>query len=242
MLFRKTRSDYNRWSITLIWDFKKLDTHLDSRANRKINSCQFKFGKNWWKMRPIFLCLEGSRSWASTHIQHRLSYIPVVSALCWGSLGNAVVTGPSLSMCLTQVEATRRIMLEKLPVVLVLHLKCFVYDKSGGCQKITNKQIEFPVHLDIGNGGYSFVFAHCAPHFADCCHVLFARLHFVQLKSFTNHHRSFLTDTMPNYSSFVVFLLNLTIDLRMLRTIALKQTGSRLLSQNYIFIVVRNCG
>ena len=67
-----------------------------------------------------------------------------------------VLDGPSLSLCLTQVEATRRIMLEKLPVVLVLHLKCFVYDKSGGCQKITNKQIEFPVHLDIGKGGYLY--------------------------------------------------------------------------------------
>lgn len=55
-------------------------------------------------------------------------------------------------LCCAQVEATRRILLEKLPVVLILHLKCFVYDKSGGCQKITNKQIEFPVHLEMSKG------------------------------------------------------------------------------------------
>ena len=72
-------------------------------------------------------------------------------------------------MCLTQVEATRRIMLEKLPVVLVLHLKCFVYDKSGGCQKITNKQIEFPVHLDIGKGRR--ILLYFTPPCADCCNL-----------------------------------------------------------------------
>ena len=35
-----------------------------------------------------------------------------------------------------EVEASRRYMLETLPPVLILHLKWFVYDKSGGCQKI----------------------------------------------------------------------------------------------------------
>ncbi|KAK2086644.1 Ubiquitin carboxyl-terminal hydrolase 10 [Saguinus oedipus] len=46
-----------------------------------------------------------------------------------------------------QVEISRRT-LEKLPHVLVLHLKRFVYEKTGGCQKLI-KNIEYPVDLEI---------------------------------------------------------------------------------------------
>ncbi|XP_077983517.1 ubiquitin carboxyl-terminal hydrolase 10-like [Glandiceps talaboti] len=48
----------------------------------------------------------------------------------------------------TEVETFRRITLEVLPPVLVLHLKRFVYDKSGGCQKL-QKKIEYNVDLEI---------------------------------------------------------------------------------------------
>lgn len=41
--------------------------------------------------------------------------------------------------------------LEKLPPVLVLHLKRFVYEKTGGCQKLI-KNIEYPVDLEISKG------------------------------------------------------------------------------------------
>lgn len=47
-----------------------------------------------------------------------------------------------------EVDATRRITLEQLPAVLVLHLKWFVYDKNGGCQKLS-KKVDFDVNLDI---------------------------------------------------------------------------------------------
>ena len=50
-----------------------------------------------------------------------------------------------------QVEATRHMTLEELPPVLVLHLKYFLYDKSGGCQKL-NKNIEYGVDLEISKG------------------------------------------------------------------------------------------
>lgn len=50
-----------------------------------------------------------------------------------------------------QAEASRRILLEQLPPVLVLHIKCFVYDKSGGCQKVV-KQIDFGIDLEINKG------------------------------------------------------------------------------------------
>ncbi|XP_058530354.1 ubiquitin carboxyl-terminal hydrolase 10 [Ochotona princeps] len=47
-----------------------------------------------------------------------------------------------------EVEISRRVTLEKLPPVLVLHLKRFVYEKTGGCQKLI-KNIDYPVDLEI---------------------------------------------------------------------------------------------
>lgn len=47
-----------------------------------------------------------------------------------------------------EVEITLRVTLEKLPPVLVLHLKRFVYEKTGGCQKLI-KNINYPVDLEI---------------------------------------------------------------------------------------------
>ena len=60
-------------------------------------------------------------------------------------------------ICALQVEITRRIVLENLPPVLVLHLKCFVYDKSGGSQKVL-KHIEYSVDLEINKGQYHYRF------------------------------------------------------------------------------------
>ncbi|XP_030907656.2 ubiquitin carboxyl-terminal hydrolase 10 [Melopsittacus undulatus] len=47
-----------------------------------------------------------------------------------------------------EVEISRRVTLEELPPVLVLHLKRFVYEKTGGCQKLI-KNIEYLVDLEI---------------------------------------------------------------------------------------------
>ncbi|XP_053304456.1 ubiquitin carboxyl-terminal hydrolase 10 isoform X2 [Spea bombifrons] len=47
-----------------------------------------------------------------------------------------------------EVEVSRRVTLEELPPVLVLHLKRFVFEKTGGCQKLI-KNIEYPVDLEI---------------------------------------------------------------------------------------------
>lgn len=41
--------------------------------------------------------------------------------------------------------------MEELPPVLVLHLKRFVFEKTGGCQKLT-KNIDYPVDLEISKG------------------------------------------------------------------------------------------
>uniref|UniRef100_H0XHE8 ubiquitinyl hydrolase 1 n=1 Tax=Otolemur garnettii TaxID=30611 RepID=H0XHE8_OTOGA len=46
-----------------------------------------------------------------------------------------------------EVEISQRVSLEKLPPVLVLHLKRFVYEKTGECQKLKN--IHHPVDLEI---------------------------------------------------------------------------------------------
>ncbi|XP_068598619.1 ubiquitin carboxyl-terminal hydrolase 10 [Brachionichthys hirsutus] len=47
-----------------------------------------------------------------------------------------------------EIEISRRVTLEELPPVLVLHLKRFVFEKTGGCQKLS-KTIEYPVDLEI---------------------------------------------------------------------------------------------
>ncbi|XP_013882861.1 ubiquitin carboxyl-terminal hydrolase 10 isoform X3 [Austrofundulus limnaeus] len=47
-----------------------------------------------------------------------------------------------------EIEISRKVTLEELPPVLVLHLKRFVFEKTGGCQKLT-KNIDYPVDLEI---------------------------------------------------------------------------------------------
>ncbi|XP_024151100.1 ubiquitin carboxyl-terminal hydrolase 10 isoform X5 [Oryzias melastigma] len=46
------------------------------------------------------------------------------------------------------IEISRRVTLEELPPVLVLHLKRFVFEKTGGCQKLI-KNVDYPVDLEI---------------------------------------------------------------------------------------------
>jgi hypothetical protein len=50
-----------------------------------------------------------------------------------------------------EVEASRQTTLEELPPILILHLKCFVYDKSGGCQKLM-KRVDFSSDLELSKG------------------------------------------------------------------------------------------
>ncbi|KAK2854045.1 hypothetical protein Q5P01_006706 [Channa striata] len=47
-----------------------------------------------------------------------------------------------------EIEISRRVTLEELPPVLVLHLKRFVFEKTGGCQKLT-KNVDYPIDLEI---------------------------------------------------------------------------------------------
>lgn len=47
-----------------------------------------------------------------------------------------------------EVEARRRTTLEKLPQVLILHLKRFVYDVNGGCKKLMNA-VHIPHQLTL---------------------------------------------------------------------------------------------
>lgn len=72
--------------------------------------------------------------------------------LLWKPTGGLLQPGgPVTQATLSQVEVSRRVTLEKLPPVLVLHLKRFVYEKTGGCQKLV-KNIEYPVDLEISRG------------------------------------------------------------------------------------------
>ncbi len=48
-----------------------------------------------------------------------------------------------------QIEAHKRISFEDLPPVLILYLKCFVYDtKSAGIQKLF-KRVDYQIDLEI---------------------------------------------------------------------------------------------
>lgn len=49
------------------------------------------------------------------------------------------------------MEVARKTTLEELPPVLILHLKYFVYDKDGGCQKLF-KKVDYGVDLEITKG------------------------------------------------------------------------------------------
>jgi len=56
--------------------------------------------------------------------------------------------GFTCSKTKTEVEASRRISLEELPLMFIFHLKYFVFDRKGGSQKL-HKEIEIPVDLEI---------------------------------------------------------------------------------------------
>ena len=49
------------------------------------------------------------------------------------------------------MEASRKLSIEELPLVLIFHLKYFVYDRIGGSQKIY-KPIDIPFNLEIPKG------------------------------------------------------------------------------------------
>lgn len=58
-----------------------------------------------------------------------------------------------------EVEAWRQVSLEGLPPILILHLKRFVYEKSG-IHKI-NKKLDYSVDLEIGKGNKSVYLQLC---------------------------------------------------------------------------------
>lgn len=53
--------------------------------------------------------------------------------------------------------------MEELPPVLVLHLKRFVFEKTGGCQKLI-KNIDYPVDLEISKGMATLDWLYASPH------------------------------------------------------------------------------
>lgn len=65
-----------------------------------------------------------------------------------------LLEGVTSSKTNEQVEAWQQVTIEELPVVLVLHLKCFDF-KLDGCTKIV-KALEFPVDLKIDNSKCRF--------------------------------------------------------------------------------------
>ena len=62
-------------------------------------------------------------------------------------VGRDVLEGVTCSRTNQEVAAWQQVTIEELPVVLILHLKCFDYKKDS-CTKIL-KTVEFPVELKL---------------------------------------------------------------------------------------------
>lgn len=72
-----------------------------------------------------------------------------VSEALLNNFGTEVLDGFVCSKTKKEIEASRNLSLEKLPPILVLHMKRFVYDKDSGRTQKLLKSIHFSVDLDI---------------------------------------------------------------------------------------------
>ena len=52
-----------------------------------------------------------------------------------------------------QVDAHRRTTLARLPPILILHLKRFVFNVTGGSQKL-QKHVQYSIDLEVGKGEF----------------------------------------------------------------------------------------
>ena len=52
----------------------------------------------------------------------------------------------------TKIDTTRQTLFEKLPPVLILHLKRFVYDKASNDILKERKFVQYPMRLEINPG------------------------------------------------------------------------------------------
>ncbi|KAK3596874.1 hypothetical protein CHS0354_029053 [Potamilus streckersoni] len=64
-----------------------------------------------------------------------------------GLVSHEVVHGYNCPKTKEEVEVVKKLSLEELPPVLILHLKCFLYNKDG-CQKLM-KKVEYGIDLEI---------------------------------------------------------------------------------------------
>lgn len=65
-----------------------------------------------------------------------------------GFVSKEQISGYNCTKTNTEVEVIKKLFLEELPPVLILHLKFFVYNKDGGSQKLM-KKVDYPVELEI---------------------------------------------------------------------------------------------
>lgn len=69
-------------------------------------------------------------------------------------VGRDQLEGVTCSRTNQEVAAWQQVTLEELPVVLILHLKCFDFKKES-CNKIL-KTVEFPVELKLDPSKFGF--------------------------------------------------------------------------------------
>jgi len=118
------------------------------------------------------------------------------------------------------VEATKRITIDKLPPILILHLKRFIYDNIGGVQK-SHKYIEYPLTLDLkkdhkltehGEGRYqlfavSYHHGNTATGGHYTCDVLHSSGDWLRLDDtiVTKINHSKVTDEKPDRVAYLLF-------------------------------------
>lgn len=66
-------------------------------------------------------------------------------------MSKEVIDGYTCPQTKQETDAHRRLTFEQLPPILILHLKCFVYDKHGGSQKVLHN-MDFSTTLEFEKG------------------------------------------------------------------------------------------
>ncbi|XP_056641731.1 ubiquitin carboxyl-terminal hydrolase 10 [Diorhabda sublineata] len=80
-------------------------------------------------------------------LQLNIKKVKTVQEALEGLLNTHKLEGLTSSKTKEEIEAWQQVLLDELPAILVLHLKCFDY-KANGCTKII-KSVEFPIDMKI---------------------------------------------------------------------------------------------
>lgn len=131
-----------------------MECTADTRYTRGLNlvsNCTLGIANlHWWVRRAWLYAIVHH----PLHSTHTLTHSTLVYTMFPPSLTDTSSScPPSLPSFLpSQVEAHRRTTLASLPPVLILHLKRFLYNTSGGGLQKLMKPVEYSADLEISKG------------------------------------------------------------------------------------------